>query len=126
MKLRRTRRAKIRKQYGGFYTPEDQARIRDNFASKPEPVQAQIQHCVSQLKRFAPCILTKPLRSYQFFYNLGRLQELLGETKGPKLWWTPIETLVTEEKYSDIPAHIDSLKEMIGVPYDNALIEKGC
>jgi hypothetical protein len=126
MKLRRTRRAKTKKQRGGFYTPEDKARISTNFASKPAPVQAQIQHCVSQLKRFAPCIQTNPLRSYQFFYNLGRLQELLGETTGPKLWWTPIETLVTEGKYSDISTHIDSLKDIIGVAYDDALIAKGC
>ena len=122
----KTRKIKTRKQRGGFYSPADRDRIHSTFASKDVATKAQIQHCVSQLKRFSPCIKTNPLRSYQFFYNLGRLQELLGETTFPKIWWTPIETLVTSERYGNIPGHIDSLRDIIGVPYDDDLIAKGC
>ena len=82
-------------------------------------MKAQIQHCVSQLKRFAPCIQTHPLRS-------GRLQELLNETTFPKIWWNPIETLLQEGNYSNISKHADSLKNLIGVSYDDAVIVKGC
>ena len=123
MKIRRT---KTRKQRGGFYSPEDKARISASFLSKDVITQAQIKHCISQLKRFSPCIQTNPLRSYQFFYNLGRLQELLGETTFPKIWWTPIEKMVTLEIYTDIPGHVDSLREIIGLSYDEDLIAKGC
>lgn len=119
-------RTKTRKQRGGFYSEADKVRIRAVFSSKDDAGKTQIEHCVSQLKRFSPCIQTNPLRSYQFFYNLGRLQELLGETTYPKIWWTPIETLVTAGKHGDIPRHVDSIREIIGVSYDEDLIAKGC
>jgi hypothetical protein len=117
---------KTRKQTTKFYSPEDKVRIRSSFTSKDTATKTQIQHCVSQLKRFAPCIQTHPLRSYQFFYNLGRLQELLDETTFPKIWWNPIETLLQEGNYPNISKHADSLKNLIGVPYDDAVIVKGC
>ena len=120
------KRSRTRKMRGGFYNKEDNDRILTIFSSKDDATKLQIQHCISQLKRFSPCIQTNALRSYQFFYNLGRLQELLGETTFPKIWWTPIETLVTSERYGNIPGHIDSLRDMIGVPYDDDLIAKGC
>ena len=123
MKIRRT---KTRKQRGGFFNPEDKVRISASFLSKDTESQAQIKHCISQLKRFSTCIQINPLRSYQFFYNLGRLQELLGETTYPKIWWSPIETMITKEIYTDIPGHIDSLREIIGLSYDEDLIAKGC
>jgi hypothetical protein len=119
-------RSKTRKQRGGFFNEADKVRIRTTCASKDAAGKAQIEHCISQLKRFSPCIQTNPLRSYQFFYNLGRLQELLGETKYPKIWWTPIESLVLVEKYGDIPRHVDLLREIIGIAYDEDLISKGC
>ena len=74
-----------------FYTKEDRERIRVSFLSKSDVVKNQIQHCISQLKRFSPCIENNSIRAYQFFYNLGRLQELLSETTCPKIWWKPIE-----------------------------------
>lgn len=124
MKIRAARQ--ITNQRGGFYGPDDKGRIQATFASKDAANQAQIQHCISQLKRFSPCIETNPIRSYQFFYNLGRLQELLGETTFPKIWWSPIETFVSTKRYSDISGHVDLLREAIGVSYDDALIAKGC
>lgn len=125
-RIRIRARTKTRKQRGGFYTKEDKDRVLASFSSKDSAGKLQIQHCVSQLKRFSPCLQTNPLRSYQFFYNLGRLQELLGETIFPKIWWNPIETLVSSGKYGDIPMHVDLLRDMIGVSYDEALIAKGC
>lgn len=115
-----------RKQKGGFITAEARARINACFSSKNAEMQTQIQHCISQLKRFSVCIETNPMRAYQFFYNLGRLQELLGETTFPDIWWKPIEKLVNDKKYGEIPGHIDILRDAIGVPYDDALIAKGC
>jgi len=115
-----------RKQKGGFLTEEAKARISACFASKNADIQTHIRHCISQLKRFSGCIETKPVRAYQFFFNLGRLKELLDELDFPEIWWTPFEKLVVEEKYGDIPGHIDILRDAIGVPYDDALIAKGC
>ena len=88
--------------------------------------QEHIIHCLSQLKRFAPCIESNHLRAYQFFYNLGRLQELLNETTRPEVWWKPLERLVNDKKYAEISAHIDSLQALIGADYDAPTIEKGC
>ena len=115
-----------KKQKGGFLTEEVKARISTKFASKDEAIKGQIKHCVSQLKRFSVCIETNSMRAYQFFYNLGRLQELLGETTFPDIWWKPIEKLVSDRTYSDISGHIDLIRGAIGVPYDDDLIAKGC
>lgn len=86
----------------------------------------QVVHCISQLKRFAPCIHINALRSAQFFYNLGRLQELLGETKHPEVWWKPIEKILNEGNFQLLPTHVDSLRELIGADYDESVLAKGC
>jgi hypothetical protein len=86
----------------------------------------QVIHCISQLKRFAPCIHTNSIRAAKFFYNLGRLQELLGETKHPELWWKPIEKIITDGNYALLSRHTDSLKVAIGVTYDITIVNKGC
>ena len=114
-----------RKQRGGFYGEEDKTRVAHHIASTNADQQKQIVHCMSQLKRFAPC-KENPIRLYQFFYNLGRLQELLGETTKPGIWWSPIEALINAGNYVALPSHIDKLQELIGLPYDDALIAKGC
>ena len=113
-------------QRGGFFTAADEERVRTTLASKSADMRSQITHCLSQLKRFAPCISEKPIRAYQFFYNLGRLQELLGETTYPAIWWTPMESLITAEKYADLVAHVDRLQTFLGLDYDAELIRKGC
>ena len=123
---RKSRSVYTRKQRGGFYSEADKARLRAKFPALDPAQQAQIVHCLSQLKRFAPCLQTHPLRSHQFFYNLGRLQELLGETTQPKIWWSPIEALVTAGAYVDLPGHVDRLQDLVGVAYDAPLLAKGC
>jgi hypothetical protein len=115
-----------KKQKGGFLNKEARARISARFASKDASMRTHIQHCISQLKRFSVCIETKPIRAYQFFFNLGRLKELLDELTFPQIWWTPFEELVKDGRYGEIPRHIDILKEAIGVLYDDDLIAKGC
>jgi hypothetical protein len=125
MRNKRGKNLKTRKQQqqkGGFFTALDKARVQAAAAGS----QKHIQHCISQLKRFSPCIKRDRIRSYQFFYNLGRLQELLRETEHPKIWWSPIEALVAGNRYEELPRHVDSLREFIGVPYDEALIAKSC
>jgi len=124
----RTRKNSRRRglQSGGFFTADDEERVRRFVSSASSDMRKQITHCLSQLKRFAPCIPGKPIRAYQFFYNLGRLQELLGETTHPAIWWTPIESLVAAEKYTDLVAHVDRLQTFIGLDYDAELIRKGC
>lgn len=86
----------------------------------------QVEHCLSQLKRFAPCIHLNTIRSAQFFYNLGRLQELLKETKHPEVWWKPIEKIMSEGNFQALPEHIDTLKNLICIEYDSEIIKKGC
>jgi hypothetical protein len=86
----------------------------------------QIIHCLSQLKRFAPCIHLNNIRAYQFFYNLGRLQELMGETKKPEVWWKPIEAIVQSGDFQALPGQIDLLQTHIELEYDRQTVEKGC
>jgi hypothetical protein len=118
----RTRR-RNRKQTGGDPTKE---RVGLVVAMMSENTKNQVIHCVSQLKRFAPCIQEQPLRAYQFFYNLGRLQELLGETTHPEVWWKPIEKIVQEGRLAELVSHIDSLQTLIGLAYDTEVLSKGC
>jgi hypothetical protein len=120
------KKTKCKKLKNVFYTKEDQERIRTSFSFKDDETKLQIQHCISQLKRFSPCIENERIRSFQFFYNLGRLQELLEETTFPSIWWKPIEILAEAGKYKRIPKHIDNLRQLIGVSYDDSLIAKGC
>ena len=119
---RNTRKRQTRRQRGGFFSPDDKVRIQAAASTHYD----QIQHCMSQLKRFAPWIQTKPIRAYQFFYNLGRLQELLGETTHPEIWWKPIESLVEGGRYDELAAHADALQGLIGIPYDQKTVDKGC
>jgi hypothetical protein len=93
---------------------------------KRQLIQGQIVHCISQLKRFAPCIQTNPIRAYQFFYNLGRVQELVRDTEHPEIWWKPIETMVEKGQYDAISAHIDTLRDRLRIEYDEATVNKGC
>lgn len=86
----------------------------------------QVVHCISQLKRFAPCIQTNPLRAYQFFYNLGRVQELVGDTEHPEIWWKPIEGMVEKGEHDAISAHVDTLRDRLGIEYDQQTVAKGC
>ena len=116
------RRQTRKKQRGGFFTEANKSRIQG--IERSEDSKKQIIHCLTQLKRFAPCIYITPLRAYQFFYNLGRLQELLGETTHPEIWWKPLETLVSRQE--DVSAHIDKLKDLVGVEYDEETLKKGC
>ena len=106
------------------YISADAERIGAAFAASPK--KSHIVHCISQLKRFGPCIRTQPMRAYQFFYNLGRLQELLGETTFLTLWWSPIEKLVSDQNYDELLVHIDTLKTFLGADYDEELIREGC
>jgi len=123
---RNTRKRQTRRQRGGFFSPDDKVRIQTAATAFAQERRDQIQHCMSQLKRFAPCIQGKPIRAHQFFYNLGRLQELLGETTHPEIWWKPIESLVEGGKYDQLAAHADALQELIGIPYDQKTLDKGC
>lgn len=88
--MRRTRKAK--KQKGGHVniTAEDVGRIRGIYRSMPNALQRQVVHCMSQLFRFQKC-LDKVKRRDQFFFNLGRLKELLGETTNTTIWWDPFK-----------------------------------
>ena len=78
---------KIRKKRGGF-SSEDVQRVQASFSSKSDDIKNQIIHCISQLKRFSKCMYEsgKEIKAYQLFYNLGRMQELLGETTFPNIW----------------------------------------
>lgn len=87
----------------------------------------QIIHSLSQLKRFAICFKTGDTsRMLQFGYNLGRLQEMCGETTHPEVWWKPIETATTTGAWGDLESYIDEIREVLGVEYDKPTLEKGC
>jgi hypothetical protein len=76
------------------------------------------------MKRFALCMKAdeKTLRVHQFFYTVGRIQELLGST--PHIWWNPFENMIKEKKYDDIIAYTDFLCHAIGCEYDKSITSK--
>ena len=123
---RRQRKPSVLRQRGGFYTEMDRLRIQEKFVSSALETKTHIIHCISQMKRFSTCFVSHPVRSYQFFYNVGRLQELLRETKYPNIWWSPLEGLVKASDYTAIEAHVLRLKELIGIAAYDASITKGC
>lgn len=114
---------KTRKVRGGAKLPnENKSRIRKS-ANKKE----QIIHCLSQLKRFGDCMAKgDSTRLLQFGYNLGRLQELCGETTHPEVWWKPIETAIGAKDWKELDAYLEELRDALGVEYDKATVEKGC
>jgi hypothetical protein len=85
----------------------------------------QIQHCISQLKRFAERAKEgKVFNSLQFGYNLGRIQEMVNPEPGAnKKWWKPVETLVESKDWTGLSAKIDELKPG-DVEYDMPTVNK--
>jgi hypothetical protein len=87
----------------------------------------QIQHSVSQLKRFAERAKEgKPFKSVQFGYNLGRLQEMIdgGKVGMNVYWWKPIEPLIEDKKWEELSKKIDEFREKTGKEYDEATVQK--
>ncbi len=117
-------RRETRKRYhgGGRVPNTNRTRIRKSVEKKE-----QIIHCISQLKRFSECFKTNPTqRILQFGYNLGRLQELVGDTTHPEIWWKPIEKAIEDKNWKDLEEYIEELRDALGVEYDKATLEKGC
>lgn len=88
----------------------------------------QLQHAISQLKRFASRASEgKPFKTLQFGYNLGRLQEMIdgGKERMNEYWWKPIEPLVLEEKWDELIKVIDRFREeKVQKDYDDATVKK--
>ncbi len=115
---------KTRKQHkGGSRIPNaNRNRIRKSVEKK-----TQIIHCLSQLKRFGDCFAKgETTRMLQFGYNLGRLQELVGDTTHPEIWWKPIEKAIEEKNWKDLDEYIEELRDTLDVGYDQATLAKGC
>ena len=95
-----------------------------SYTKTTEDNQSQIQYCISQMKRFALCMKAneKTLRVHQFFYTLGRIQELLGSS--PHIWWNPFENMIKDQKYDDIIEYTDFLCHAIGCEYDKSITSK--
>jgi hypothetical protein len=74
----------------------------------------QLQHAISQLKRFASRAKEgKPFKTLQFGYNLGRLQEMIdgGKERMNEYWWKPVEPLIEKEKWEELIKVIDRFRE---------------
>lgn len=114
---------RTRKQRGGQKIAEaNRSRIRKSLQK-----HQQIIHCLSQLKRFLECFKSGDTsRMLQFGYNLGRLQELVGETAYPEIWWKPIETAIQSGSWSDLETYIEEIRDVLNVEYDTSTLEKGC
>lgn len=107
---------------GGKIPNTNRSRIRKAVNKKE-----QIIHCLSQLKRFGDCMARgDSSRTLQFGYNLGRLQELCGETAHPELWWKPIEKTIEEKDWAGLDTYLEELRETLGVEYDKPTLEKAC
>lgn len=100
--------------------------VEEKFMHLSEPQKDQVQYCISQMKRFASCMFLEEyiLRRYQFFYQIGRIQELLGST--PDIWWNPFETMIAENNYIAINNYVDVLRSKIGCEYSVDIITKAC
>jgi len=123
----RTRKIRRKSQRGGGFSAEDNSRISSFFKESAGPVQDQIIHCVSQLRRFAACFkIGDTSRLMQFSYNLGRLQELCGETTHPEIWWTPVEQMLKTNNWDALYEHADTILMAIGAKYDDKTLAKGC
>lgn len=118
MRSRKTRK----KQRGGDALNNSTGRI--TRSAQASDKKDQIIHCISQLKRFAPHLHARWIASFQFFYNLGRLQELLGETGSNAIFWKPLEPLIKAGQYEDISIYIDRMQKAIGLPYDQVTLDK--
>ena len=117
-------RFKTRKhQRGGqTFTNTNKNRIRKAIGKKE-----QVIHCLSQLKRFSECFQKGDTsRLLQFGYNLGRLQELCGETSYPEIWWKPIETAIIEKNWDKLDSQIKEIQEVLSIEFDEATLKKGC
>ena len=87
----------------------------------------QIQHAVSQLKRFADRAKEgNTFKSVQFGYNLGRLQEMVdgGKPNMNVYWWKPVEPLIQGQNWEELSKKIDEFREKTGKEYDEATIKK--
>jgi hypothetical protein len=123
-------RKTLRKRKIGGFDGEDQVRIKGFYILSNEKKE-QILHCLSQLRRFCDCFMKgDKSRVLQFGYNLGRLQELCGETTKHKIWWKPAEAAFTKGMstgdWSDLSAHVETIKGALGVEYDDATVKSGC
>jgi len=126
MKRSKTRKAK--KQRGGEPKATNMLRILSSYDVIVERPN-QIKHCLCQLKRFAPAFFKNdPIREYQFFLNLGRLQELLGDTKHVGTWWRPVKQILAtahKEKNKNPDADMSIYIEMITAYVDELEILTG-
>jgi hypothetical protein len=115
----------LQNQIGGFITVEQKESLQKSFMDLTHNRQ-QIKYCISQMKRFAVCMSlnNNTMRKYQFFYQLGRIQELLASD--PSIWWNPFETMIKASDYAGIIAYTDTLCEAIGCGYDTDIIAKEC
>lgn len=113
----------LQNQIGGQLTAEQIQSLKESYA-KPDSNKQQIQYCISQMKRFALCMQEKPLRKYQFFYQIGRIQELL--KSDPIIWWNPFEEMIKVENYAGIIEYVNILCGAIGCNYDEEIVGKGC
>ena len=118
-----------RKAHRGGFTRQNRSRLQYTLSrmttatKKPE----QIVHCLSQLKRFTQCFKTGDTsRMLQFGYNLGRLQELLGETDKHKIWWKPIDALIAKKKWTLLDAQVEKMRRALDIDYDQKTLDMGC
>ena len=121
---RRTRKA----QRGGF-TRQNKSRLRYtlNSFTVAGKRKDQVVHCLSQLKRFNECFKKGDTsRMLQFGYNLGRLQEMLGETDKHRVWWKPIEGLISKKKWVLLDAQIEKIRRALDLEYDQKTLDMGC
>ena len=118
---RQTRRLR-----GGF-NATNRTRIATHVSGQTAGTQKQIQHCISQLRRFCNCFLKGDTRRLlQFGYNLGRLQELCGETEKHVIWWKPVDAAIAAGRWQELSDYIDTMRAAIGVEYDPATVGAAC
>ena len=128
----KTRKAKkILTSLKGGFSKENSERIRSYLPTISDIERTQIVHCVSQLRRFCDCFMIGDTRRVlQFGYNLGRLQELCGETTKHTIWWKPIDSRfakgMTTGDWSELSSYIDTIQQSLGVEYDPATVKGGC
>ena len=76
-----------------------------------------IIHCFWQMERFPREALGgKEFREGQFYYNMGRAQEILLSIANHKFWWKIFEPLSIKKDYKTILNKITVTRKLLDIP----------
>ena len=102
-------------------TPEWRIQLQERLHLK---YKTDFVYCLSVLKCFVGYFKRGDLtKTFQFGYNLGRLQEITSKTDHTIKWYR-LEYLFLEQEWSELDAYIDTIQKSFQIGYDHAILER--